>query len=162
MNSAQIHLLFNHWPIIATMVGLLLLLVAKFFPASQSRRSGLMVLVLAALLAIPALLSGEGAEEIVEEQGVSHELIHEHEESAEKAFWAMEILGLLALIALIQDVRHTKPGILFNIVIVVALGVSVMMTWVGHTGGLIKHPEISDPSAQQSSGSHSEAEDDHE
>ena len=142
MNQAQIHLLFNHWPIIGVMIGLILLLAGKFFPKTQSSRSGLMVLVLAALLAIPALLSGEGAEEIVEDQGVSKEVIHEHEEGAEKAFWAMEVLGVLALLALYNDHKTGKPGVLGNVTIVAAFVVTFMMVRVGHSGGLIKHPEI--------------------
>ncbi len=136
------------------------MLAGKFFPKSQSSRSGLIVLVLAALLAIPALLTGEGAEEIVEEQGISKEVIHEHEEDAEKAFWAMEILGVLALLALVKDIKTGKPGVLGNVTIVAAFVVSFMMVGVGHSGGLIKHPEIGEQQNSIAAPAETEEEDD--
>ena len=56
------------------------------------------VFVLAALFTIPVYLTGEGAEEIVETyEESSHDVIHEHEETAEKVIWGMGLLGVLAL-----------------------------------------------------------------
>ncbi len=89
MNDAHLHLLFNHYPIIGTLFGVLFLGYGLFAKNKSILHAGLLLLFLMALLAIPTQLTGEGAEEIVEELGVDHDVIHAHEEAAELAFWFM-------------------------------------------------------------------------
>ena len=83
MNAAQIHLLSNHIPLALPFIGILILLISIFIKSDIAKRIGYLILVLGGLFTIPTFLSGEGAEEIVEQIGRSHDLIHEHEESAE-------------------------------------------------------------------------------
>ena len=80
MNAAQIHLLSNHLPLTIPFIGLIVLFISFFVKSDIVRRTGYFILLLGGLFTIPTFLSGEGAEEIVEHLGKSHDLIHEHEE----------------------------------------------------------------------------------
>ena len=77
MNSAQIHLLSNHLPLTIPFIGIIILMISIFVKSPVVKRTGYFILVLGGLFTIPTFLSGEGAEEIVEHLGKSHDLIHE-------------------------------------------------------------------------------------
>ena len=68
MDEARIHLLLNHSPILGSRFGAVLLLVAVLQRNEVLIRTGLIMLVVAAALAIPTQLSGQGAEEVVEDR----------------------------------------------------------------------------------------------
>ncbi|WKN41750.1 hypothetical protein [Tunicatimonas pelagia] len=144
MNDAQIHLALNHFPIIGTLFGTVLLGIGVFGKNKSLLNTGLIILILMTLVTIPVYLSGEGAEEIVEELGIDHDIIHRHEEIAETAVWFMDGLGLLALASFFFT-RKTiyGPGRLLSIVTFV-LGIVVLglMFRVGSSGGEIRHTEI--------------------
>ncbi len=81
MNQAHFHLLLNHAPIIGPAFGIAVLLAGFIFKSDPVKRAALGIFVLAALLAIPAFLTGEGAEEIVEKlPGVNETLMETHED----------------------------------------------------------------------------------
>ena len=143
MNEAHLHLILNHVPILGSLFGLLLLLVAVFRRNESLIRAALVTLVVTALLTIPTQLTGEGAEEIVEHRpGVSHALIHEHEEAAELSFWVMEVTGVLALATLLLRVRSHARGSLLTYLILAGAVVSFgLLARAGNLGGQILHPE---------------------
>ncbi|GIV40577.1 MAG: hypothetical protein KatS3mg033_2377 [Thermonema sp.] len=145
MNAAHLHLVVNHLPIAGMFFGSLVLLVSLLLRKKEMAMTGLGLVILAALLAIPALLTGEGAEEIVEElPEVSHRLIHAHEEAAETAFWLVEIIGAFALFSFWWLMK--KDGYPFYLLLanlLFAAGVLFMLGQVGNTGGKIRHSEIS-------------------
>ncbi|GAB4147263.1 MAG: hypothetical protein Fur0041_21320 [Bacteroidia bacterium] len=164
MNEAKIHMLFNHFPIIGSILCLLLLGYALISKKQDIITAALGLLVLVALLTIPAMLSGEGAEEIVEEmQGVNHDQIHEHEEMGEKAFILLEISGALALISLIgYRMKSGFTRIATLATFVTLLGASVLMGLTGSEGGKIRHPELSGTTAAPASGGEQENGEDHD
>ena len=100
-----------------------------------------MVFVLVAVMSIPTFITGGGAEHYLEEvdPGVSHELIHEHEDAASTASIAMYILGAFALFSLYtrRSTRAINGALLIGSVIVFGL-----MVWVGNEGGMIEHREL--------------------
>jgi hypothetical protein len=100
--------------------------------------------VIVALWAIPSYLTGEPAEEIVEDMpGISEDLIHEHEEFAEKAFIFIEVVGGIALIALIGGRFNKKLGntlAVFTLIGLIAGG--GLIAWTANLGGKIHHQEI--------------------
>ncbi|MGD1890056.1 MAG: hypothetical protein ACFB15_05580 [Cyclobacteriaceae bacterium] len=148
MNDAQIHLALNHFPILGTLFGTVILGFGVFKKNKSLLDTGLIILFLMTLITIPVYISGEGAEEIVEELGVEHEIIHEHQEIAESAVWFMDGLGLLALISFFFT-RQTLngPGRLLTIVtFVLGLIVIGLMFRVGGSGGEIRHTEIREAS----------------
>lgn len=154
-NGAQIHLLVNHLPVIGFVISVLALATASLMNSIDVRRFVLGLTLITGLSSLPALWSGESAEEMIEHlPGVDEALIHEHEEAAELATLLAVITSAAAAGALILQVRNpnslrkTLPG-----VFVLSLVALVAMGNTAHEGGKIQHPEIrSDQSSQSSLG----------
>ncbi|SHL11443.1 hypothetical protein [Hymenobacter psychrotolerans] len=144
MNGAHLHLLLNHTPILGSLFGLLLLLVAVVRRQEVLINAGLITLIVAALLTIPTQLTGEGAEEVVEDRpGVTHALIHEHEAAAELSLWAMEATGALALVSLLARRRSAARAPLFTYLTLAGAVVSFgLLARTGNLGAQIMHPEV--------------------
>ncbi len=145
MNEAHFHLTVNHFPIIGLVIGILVLIAGLVIKNSTVKRTALGIFVFAALGAIPSMLSGEGAEEIVEKYAnVSHDTIHEHEENAELFLNIIIGLGILSLVAFWADIKQKSFS--KNLIYVVLLFAFVTLYFgkvVGTSGGEIRHPEIS-------------------
>lgn len=89
------------------------------------------------------MMTGEGAEEIVEELGISHDIIHEHEEIAETFMKILYALGILSILGLTANLKkHTKATIVSYIVLILAIGSAILSKNVGTFGGEISHTEI--------------------
>ena len=144
MDFPHLHLLLNHFPIIGTMVGAGLFLISFLVRAKDVRRSSLIVFVAMALLAIPAFITGVGAQEkLVTDPSISNTIIQRHEGAAELAIWFMEVTGALAAAALWQSIRKTSPAYWSNAAILVFSLVTVgLMARTGNTGGEIRHLEV--------------------
>ena len=101
-------------------------------------------MILVALWAIPAYLTGESAEELVEGlPGISEQLIEAHEESAELAFIFVEAVGAFALISLVARRFYKKLGNVLTILTLLGLIVGGgLIAWTANLGGKINHPEI--------------------
>lgn len=145
MSYTHIHLLLNHFPIIGSMIGTVLLLLGIWKKNSMIQQVSLALLIIMAVVAIPVFLTGEPAEESVEElPGVIKSVIEEHEEAAEIAFWVMMGSGILSFISLILDLIKNKMA---NRLILMSLLSSIaafgMMARTGYLGGQIRHTEIS-------------------
>ncbi len=97
-----------------------------------------------ALLAIPVFLTGEPAEESVEKiPGVSEQMIHLHEESAEIAIWLMGITGIVSVIALVlASKKHLLQKTAFAMVFILSVICFGAMARTGYYGGQIRHSEI--------------------
>ena len=145
MNDAHLHLLFNHLPIVGSLIGLLILAAGIFLKQGLVRKTAFAVLIFSALVTLPAFNTGEGAEQIVEElPSISHNLIHEHEEAAELALWLSNGLGILALIAFyLEHIQHKFSGMANLFTLIFSIGTFVSFAKTGNTGGEIHHPEIS-------------------
>src|SRR5262245_54149910 len=98
MNGAQLHLLVNHLPVVGAAFAAALLAAGLLLRKDELAKAGVWALVIAALAALPAYFSGEGAEEAVEHlPGVLESLIHDHEEAGEKALAAALLMGAAAV-----------------------------------------------------------------
>lgn len=141
--------MLNHAPVLGTAFGLGLLLYGVWRRSDELKKAALGVLVIASLLAIPAYLTGEPAEEVVEAlSGDTKAIIERHEDAAGYAFSGILMLGAAALTGLIVFRRgHEIPppfswGLLGASVIVGGL-----MAWTANRGGEIRHSEIRPASA---------------
>jgi hypothetical protein len=65
MNGAYAHLILNHFPILGTLFGLVLLAAALIRKSDELQRGALMTFAVVGALSLPAYFSGEGAEEIL-------------------------------------------------------------------------------------------------
>lgn len=145
MNWAHVHLILNHIPLIGVGFTILLFIIALTRNSKELIKVSLIFTIIVAVWAIPAYLTGEPAEEIVEElPGISENLIEQHEEFAEKAFIFLEVVGGLALITLIAG-RYSERfgGWLMAITLVGLVVGGGMIAWTSNLGGKINHPEIS-------------------
>ena len=153
MNAAHIHLMLNHLPLAGSLTALLLLGAARGRPGENRdlEKAGLIALVVGALLAIPTYLTGEGAEDVVRRlPGVAKTLVEPHEEAAIAALVAIELGGLVALVAL--ALARTRPGQSRQLTSA-ALALSAIslatMGWVANLGGQIHHAELRSETASE-------------
>ena len=144
MNQAHLHLLLNHLPILGALFGLLILAGGFLLKNDTVKRTALGLFVLSAILAIPAYLTGEGAEEVVESlPGVTENLIEAHEEMANIFLGLVGALGLFALVTFYTDFKSKKVApMLYTLTFVAALGTMLFAQRVGSSGGEIRHTEI--------------------
>jgi uncharacterized membrane protein len=145
MSWGHLHLLLNHVPVIGTLLGLLLLLLAFVRKSEELKKVTLGLFVLIALVTIPVYLTGEPAEEMVEDiSGVSKAMIDRHEDAALFSLIAVEVAGIIALAGLL--LFRTKKG-LGNLLAIVTLACSVvtagLLAWTSNLGGQVRHTEIS-------------------
>lgn len=144
MNGAHFHMVVNHLPIIFPIVGFIVLVVGFLVKSDVVKRTGFLVFILGAISNMPAFVSGEEAEEIVEGlSGVSHRLIHEHEEKAEVFGMMNYLLGLFSLIALWASWKGKQfAKYLGLLVLIFAPFVLYLAKETGTSGGEIRHTEI--------------------
>ncbi len=144
MNQAHFHLFLNHLPIIGTLFGILTLAAGFILKNSSVKRTALALFIVAAVFAVPAFLTGEGAEEVVEGlPGVTENIIEEHEELAAVFIWLTSALGILSLFTLYADIRDKSYSkVLYGITAALCIATMVLAQQVGTTGGEIRHTEI--------------------
>ena len=138
------HLLLNHLPILGTLFGLLILAGGFFLKNNVVKRTALGMFVLSAILAIPAYMTGEGAEEVVENlPGVSETLMESHEDMANIFLWIVGALGLFSLSTFYADFKEKKVApALYTLTFIAAIGAMIFAQRVGSSGGEIRHTEI--------------------
>lgn len=144
MNPAHTHLILNHIPVVGIGFGLLLLAYALIRKSDEMKRAGLGFMVLIAIAAVGAQLTGEPAEEAIEHlPGVVGSLIERHEESALLATIATGVVGAIALAGLIIARRSAKLLTAFTVgALAVSVVAGVLMARTANFGGEIRHPEI--------------------
>jgi hypothetical protein len=147
MNPAHWHLLLNHVPVVGLAFSILLLISSLIMKNRTLALAGLVAVVLSALMLIPVYLTGEPAEEVIENTaGVNPDpFLEEHEEAAEPAMIAMQILGAAALIVLFLNLRAGKYSpALTTFITISAIIVFFILGRVALVGGDIRHTEIRD------------------
>jgi hypothetical protein len=157
LTSAHIHLAINHLPVVGALLATGTLMLAALTRQGSTRNLGFGLLVFAALSALPAYFSGEGAEEMVEDRaGVSEGLIEHHEDAAAQALAATLAAGVVAAAALLAvRLRHERAvRTLFVIALFSSLASTGLMGRVANLGGQIRHDEIRSASADTGRLSH--------
>ncbi|MBK9163278.1 MAG: hypothetical protein IPM21_05095 [Acidobacteria bacterium] len=144
MDSAHLHLILNHFPLFALVIGLPVALYGLLRNSRVMLNTGLIIILAAAAVAVPTYLTGEPAEEIVEKlPGVSEVFIESHEDAAKFALGFAIVTGIAAAAGLVIGLMKPSvqrasamPALLFA---VVTLG---LMGWTANLGGQIRHTEI--------------------
>lgn len=159
MDATHFHLVFTHAVVWLALAGTILLAWGLIRKSADVRNVALGMVLVGALLAIPVYLTGEEAEHTVEEYGVSDDVIHEHEESAELTFILIEVLGLAALMALLLGMRRNTTNALPSIIVLIfGLVVGFFAVRTAYLGGSIRHEEIRDGTPVTGEASHEEEE----
>ena len=144
MEGAHFHLLVNHLPFIIPGIASLILIAGLLLKSDVIKRVAFSIYVIGAISTLPAFGSGEDAEEAIENlPGVSHKLIHNHEEAAESFAFLSYLLGAMAALSLWANYSKRSPAKLTQyLVLVMAIVVLYYAKVTGTTGGEIRHPEI--------------------
>jgi uncharacterized membrane protein len=144
MNDAHLHLLVNHFPIIGTIFGLGILLAGIIFKNNAIKNVSYVIFIVTAIFAYIGMSTGEGAEEIVEDMpNVGKQIIHEHEEFAEKLALVLYLLGAVSLFGLYANLKnYSKAKLITYLTLVIAIVGVVLAKCVGTSGGEIRHTEI--------------------
>jgi hypothetical protein len=101
MDQTHIHLLITHLPIYGSILGGLVLLHGIGVRSNQTKIAAYYIFILSSIGAGIAYLTGEGAEETVENiQGVVEQTIKQHEEFALYAFISLIVLGVGSILGL--------------------------------------------------------------
>ena len=143
MNQAHLHMVFNHFPIIGLFFGIGILAFGIIKKQTILVNTAYVIFIFCMIMAKATMMTGEGAEEIVEELGISHDIIHEHAELAETFMKVLYGLGILSILGLVANLKkHSKAPIVSYVVLVLAIGAAVLSKSVGTSGGEIRHTEI--------------------
>lgn len=144
MNEAHFHLVVNHLPIIFPLVGIIILIIGLISKSDAVNRTAYIIFILGAISAIISMVSGEGAEEVVEKiNGISETYIKAHEESAEVFAILIYILGGISIIGLWTSFKNKSvSNVIPFVTIAFALVVLFFARQTGTTGGEIRHTEI--------------------
>ena len=144
MNDAHLHMVVNHFPIIGTIFGLGILITGIVMKNNVIKNIAYVLFCISAIFSFASMYTGEGAEEIAENlPSVTHHIIHEHEEMAEKLAIVLYVLGGISLVGLYLNFKnHTKANLVSYFVFVVALVAVFLGKQTGTTGGEVRHTEI--------------------
>ncbi len=149
MNTAHIHLLITHLPIIGAFIGLLILLFAYLKKDANVKTAAYLVFVVCAIGACIAYATGEGAEEVVENlPGVVEAAIETHEDAAMYSLISMIALGMMSIIGIIQiRWNANKLNFIHSLIVFLSLFSMASIAYTGNLGGKIRHTEIANASA---------------
>jgi len=144
MNDAHLHMVVNHFPIIGTIFGLGILVTGMILKNNSVKNTAYILFAVAAIFAAFSMGTGEGAEELVEDMpNIGHQIIHEHEEIAEKFAIILYVTGFFGLVSLFTSYKKYRFATLFSfITLALAIVAGVLTKSVGTSGGEIRHTEI--------------------
>jgi uncharacterized membrane protein len=141
--GAHLHLLVNHAPIFGSLFALALLVASYFTSADVLRRTAFVVLIGSAIAGAAADLSGDAAEEAVRGlPGVRREDIDAHKRVGDKAYILADVLGALALGALVRWRGRPVPASVTIVAVLATAFVGGAFVYTGLLGGQIRHTEV--------------------
>lgn len=145
MNQTHIHLLITHLPIFGSILGGLVLLHGIWTKSNQTAIAAYNLFIISAIGAGIAYLTGEAAEETVENiQGVAKTAIDAHEDFAMVSLVSLIVLGVAALIGTVLTLKKSpltrSVAIVTLLIALVSFG---LIARTGYLGGQIRHTELS-------------------
>jgi uncharacterized membrane protein len=134
----------NHFPIIGTILAIGILTAGLLNKNQSIINTAYVLFIIGAIFGILSMNTGEGAEEMVENMpGIGWEIIHDHEELAEKMALLLNVLGLLSIIALYLNYKkNTKEKLVSLFILAIGIASLFVVQKVGTSGGEIRHTEI--------------------
>lgn len=144
MNQTHIHLLITHLPIFGSILGALVLLHGIGVRSNQTKIAAYYLFILSSIGAGIAYITGEEAEETVENiQGLIEASIKQHEEFALYALISLIILGVASLLGAFLTWRNSSlTRTVAFIILFISLISFGLVARTGYLGGQIRHTEI--------------------
>lgn len=154
MDQVHIHLLITHLPIFGSILGGLVLLHGIGTKSDQAKIAGYYVLIVSSIGAGISYLTGEGAEEAIEDiQGVAKNMIEQHEDFSVYALVALIAVGVVSLVGLYLITKKSSMASMVAILALVFASISFgLVARTGYLGGQIRHTEIGTASDVQEAG----------
>jgi hypothetical protein len=143
MSPTHLHIIVNHVPVVGSWIAVVLLAWALAARSRDLTRAGLLLTIVCGLGGYAARWTGHRAEHQVEDlPWAQRDLIHEHEEAADKTFIILGVAAIAAAVALVR-MRAARPARLESGVTLVILFFGAMCAaWAGFEGGKIRHEEV--------------------
>ena len=144
MSAGHLHLVLNHFPVMGSVIVLLLLMLAVYRRSDDVARAGLMLAALVGAVSVVVYFTGEPAEELIERlPGFSESLTERHEDAALVATVVVGVMGVLALAVL---AAHRRGRILSRRTVATAAAFALvacgLMGYTAFLGGQVRHTEI--------------------
>ncbi|HOY12479.1 MAG TPA: hypothetical protein PLY70_05035 [Saprospiraceae bacterium] len=151
MDQTHIHLLITHLPIFGSILGGIVLAHAIWTKSIDTMIAAYYLFLISAAGAGIAYLTGEAAEESVENlQGVLDSNIEAHEEFALFALISLIILGLASVVGLFLTFKKSPLTRTTAIIILFLSLLSFgLVARTGYLGGQIRHTEITNATTVQ-------------
>lgn len=146
MNATHLHLLVNHFPVIGSIIGVLIMIGGLLLRNEMIKKTALVVFVGAGVFTAVAYKTGEEAEHSIENvPGFSEYYLEEHEETAEGAAPFMYALAAVSLASLVMiQKKHKRAKISTYLSMTLGIITMILMIQVGNLGGKIRRPDIRD------------------
>ena len=144
LSPTHVHLLLNHIPSIAFVVGLVLFIGGLIARSDHIKQAALVIIAGVALLTIPTYFTGDAARKALEaNKEVPLQLMLEHESAAFFALMLMIVTGGFAWLGLWQYRRMLRLPV-WNAAVIVLLSILTfgVVSYASNLGGDIRHPEI--------------------
>jgi hypothetical protein len=165
MDSAYLHLVTNHIPIVGVPFALVLLVLGIWRKSDELKAVALLVLTLLGIVTLGVYLLGEGGKDFVEHlAGISEGAIDEHEKMGLVSLVSVGVTAFLSLLGLIfyqgffilkrrrsdrllnSEVSGGAKAFLPNWLVFAVLGLAVLSSgilgYTGKLGGKIRHTEF--------------------
>ena len=144
ISQTHIHLLITHLPIFGSLFGGLVLAFGIWRRNEVTITASYGLMILSALGAVIAYVTGEPTEETVENiQGISKQMIEEHGDFAAYALTSLIFLGVASIAGLIFSLKKSessrKTAIFTLLICALSFG---LVARTGYLGGQIRHTEI--------------------
>ena len=143
MSSVHFHLLLNHFPVIGTLIAIALLAAAIVRRSNDIAKVSLGLLAALGAVSLLVFLTGEPAEEAVENlPGFSEAITERHEEFALAATIVLASVGAFALALLVFLRKREIPRWVTVGVFMLSLVGGGMMGYTAMLGGEVRHTEV--------------------
>lgn len=145
MNNAHWHLILNHFPIIGTLGGIVVLFYGLIRKSTDTKVLGALLILAMAIISVVVMETGEAAEDMVEKiPGISEAAMEAHEDAAKIANGILIASGVLALIGLaLQFFKKSAVTIAMSATLLLSSVAFGFMAYTGYIGGKIRHTELS-------------------
>ena len=143
MSQVHLHLLITHLPIFGSILGAFVLAYAVWSKSDHTKIAAYLLFIISAIGTGIAYLTGEGAEEAVENiPGVSENIIGQHEDFAMYALVSLIVLGISSLVAIYVTYKKSSfTNTASMLTLFISLISFALIARTGYLGGQIRHTE---------------------
>ncbi len=144
MDQTHIHLVITHMPIFGSILGGFVLAYGLWTKSNETKIAAYSLFILSSIGAGIAYLTGEAAEESVENlPGIFEATIERHEDFAFYALVSLIILGVASILGIFLTLKKSPATrTLAFVIFLISLVSFGLVARTGYLGGQIRHSEI--------------------